>query len=164
MNIALFAVLNPGRSLSHHHDPFALSVRYSLGVATPNDEKCGLVVNGEHYTWRDGDSIIFDETCLHSACNDTDRPRIILMTDIDRPLYLGWLQKLYFYFARFFNSLFYVDNVDSSISGVGNRFSAYVASYKLYTRGLKKRHRTGYQLGKWALNLALVGIVVVWAL
>lgn len=55
MNLALFAVLNSGKSLARHHDPFALSVRYSLGLATPNDDKCGLVVNGEHYTWRDGE-------------------------------------------------------------------------------------------------------------
>jgi beta-hydroxylase len=164
MNLALFAVLNSGKSLARHHDPFALSVRYSLGLATPNDDKCGLVVNGEHYTWRDGDSIIFDQTYLHSAYNHTDQPRIILMTDIDRPLYVDWVQKLYYYFARFFNSLFHVDNVDSSISGVGNRLSAFVVNYKLYMKRLKRRHRTGYMIGKWALHLAPVGLIVLWAL
>lgn len=164
MNLALFAVLNPGKSLSRHHDPFALTVRYSLGLSTPNDKGCGLVVNGEDYTWRDGDSIIFDETYLHSAYNNTDRPRVILMTDIDRPLHIAWVQKLYFYFARFFNSLFYIDNVDSSISGVGNRFSAYVVRYKQYMKGLKTRHRTGYKIGKWTLHLGLVGLIVVWVL
>lgn len=164
MNLALFAVLMPGKKLTRHHDPFAFTLRYSLGLSTPNDPGCGLMVNGEDYVWRDGEGIIFDETYLHAAYNDTDTPRIILMTDIDRPLYIGWLQKLYFYFARFFNSLFYIDNLDPSISGVGNRFSASVVNYKARMKVLKKQRPVGYKIGKWALHLALVGLVVAWAL
>lgn len=161
MNIALFAVLMPGKSLSRHHDPFALSLRYSLGLSTPNSEKCGLLVNGDAYTWRDGDAILFDETYLHSAYNDTETPRIILMTDIDRPLSVKPVQKFYFWFARFFNSLFYIDNLDPSRSGAGNRFTAYVTGYKKRMKGLKAQHPTGYRLGKWALNASLVGLLVI---
>ncbi|HBC17624.1 MAG TPA: aspartyl/asparaginyl beta-hydroxylase domain-containing protein, partial [Alcanivorax sp.] len=62
MNIALFAVLMPGKKLNRHHDPFAYTLRYSMGLSTPNDEGCGLTVNEDDYIWRDGDSIIFDET------------------------------------------------------------------------------------------------------
>ena len=162
MNIALFAVLMPGKSLSKHHDPFALSLRYSLGLSTPNSEKCGLMVDGEPYTWRDGEGVLFDETFLHSAYNDTDKPRIILMTDIDRPLWLPPLQKLYFWFARFFNSLFYIDNLDSSLSGPGNRFAAYVVGYKATMKSLKARQPRAYKVGKWCVNLGLVALVV-WA-
>ena len=164
MNIALFAVLMPGKSLSRHHDPFALSLRYSLGLSTPNSEKCGLMVNGEPYIWRDGDGVLFDETYLHSAYNDTDRPRIILMTDIDRPLWLAPVQKLYFWFARFVNSLFYIDNLDSNLSGAGNRLSAYVVGYKARMKVLKAQRPRAYQAGKWALNVSLVGLIVAWAL
>ncbi len=164
MNLALFAVLMPGKQLSQHHDPFAFTLRYSLGLSTPNSEKCGLLVNGEPYYWKDGDSIIFDETYLHSAYNDSEQPRIILMTDIDRPLRSRLLQKLYFYFARFFNGLFYIDNVDSNISGIGNRLSTHVVRYKAYMKGLKQRHPIGYRIGKWVVHLELVALIVLWAL
>jgi beta-hydroxylase len=164
MNLALFAVLMPGKKLTQHHDPFAFSVRYSLGLSTPNDDRCGLLVNGEPYTWRDGDSIIFDETYLHAAYNDTETPRIILMTDIDRPLRSKIIQKLYFYFARFFNSLFYIDNLDSNLSGIGNKFSSTVVGYKKAMNALKKKNPVGYKIGKWTLHIALVALIVVWVL
>lgn len=164
MNLALFAVLMPGKRLTQHHDPFAFSLRYSLGLSTPNSEKCGLMVNGEHYIWRDGDSVLFDETYIHSAYNDTDIPRVILMTDVDRPMRLAPVQWLYFRFARFFNSLFYIDNVDSNISGVGNKLSGAVVSYKATMKELKKKSPRGYKAGKWALHLGLVALVVSWAL
>ncbi len=164
MNLALFAVLMPGKRLTQHHDPFAFSLRYSLGLSTPNSEQCGLMVNGEHYIWRDGDSVLFDETYIHSAYNDTEIPRVILMTDVDRPMRLAPVQWLYFRFARFFNSLFYIDNVDSNISGVGNRLSSTVVNYKATMKKLKQKSPRGYRVGKWALHLALVGLVVAWAL
>jgi beta-hydroxylase len=130
MNLALFAVLMPGKKLSRHHDPFAFTLRYSLGLSTPNSEGCGLMVNGEPYQWKDGESIIFDETYLHEA----------------------------------YNGLFYIDNVDSSLSGAGNRLSAYVVRYKAYMAGLKYRFPFGYRVGKWSLHLALVLLIVRWAL
>lgn len=164
MNLALFAVLMPGKRLTQHHDPFAFSLRYSLALSTPNDPGCGLMVNGEHYVWQDGEGIVFDETYIHAAYNDTAIPRVILMTDIDRPLRLAWVQKLYFWFGRFFNGLFYVDNLDSSRSGIGNRLSAPLSRYKATMRRLKERNRPAYQAGKWALHLTLLGALAIWAL
>lgn len=160
MNVALFAVLNPGKHLGAHHDPFAFTLRYSLGLSTPNSEDCGLMVNGDPYVWRDGESILFDETYLHSAYNRTETPRIILMTDIDRPLRWSWVERAYTVFGRFFNSLFYTDNLDPSRSGIGNRLSGALKSYKNTMRGLKRRHRSLYVTGKWALHLALLVVVV----
>src|SRR5690606_17793858 len=93
MNLALFAVLMPGKKLGQHHDPFAYTLRYSLGLSTPNSERCGLTIDDKEYVWRDGDGVVFDETYLHAAYNETDRPRVILMTDIDRPMRWRWVQK-----------------------------------------------------------------------
>jgi beta-hydroxylase len=164
MNLALFAVLMPGKKLTQHHDPFAFSLRYSLGLSTPNSERCGLMVNGEHYVWRDGDSLLFDETYIHAAYNDTEIPRLILMTDIDRPMRLKAVQWLYYRFARFFNGLFYIDNLDSNISGVGNRLHDNVVRYKATMKALKKKHPRGYRIGKWALHLGLLGLLIAWGL
>lgn len=164
MNLALFAVLMPGKKLTRHHDPFAFTLRYSLGLSTPNSPGCGLMVNGEQYQWKDGEGIVFDETYLHSAHNDTTQPRIILMTDIDRPLRSRAIQKCYFHFARFFNNLFYIDNLDPSRSGIGNRLSASVVRYKASMKQRKKLSPRGYRAGKWALNLGLVGLIVAIAI
>ena len=129
MNLALFACLNPGKKLNKHHDPFAFTLRYSLGLSTPNSLKCGIAVNGQHHVWKDGEGILFDETFSHYAYNDTDTPRIILMTDIDRPLRLKLLQKFYYYFAYFFNSLFSIDNLDINKTGIGSKLTPYYRKY-----------------------------------
>lgn len=144
MNLALFACLNPGKKINNHHDPFAFTLRYSLGLSTPNSDESGIFVNGEDYKWADGESIIFDETYLHRAYNDSDVPRIILMTDIDRPLRFKLLQKFYYYFGRFFNSLFVVDNLDANITGAGNKFGHYLNIYKKAMKRFKHWNKPVY--------------------
>ncbi|MFX5494559.1 aspartyl/asparaginyl beta-hydroxylase domain-containing protein, partial [Acinetobacter baumannii] len=37
-------------------------------------------------SWRDGEGVIFDETYLHYAENQSDQMRIILFCDVERPL------------------------------------------------------------------------------
>ena len=159
MNIALFAVLMPGKKLNRHHDPFAYTLRYSMGLSTPNDEGCGLTVNEDDYIWRDGDSIIFDETYIHSAWNRTETPRIILMTDVDRPMKWTWVQKVYWYFGWFFNRLFFIDNLDSSHTGVGNKLGKGVLAYKGFLKSVKRKNKTFYVTAKWAVVLAVLGSI-----
>lgn len=83
---AMFAELPPGGKLNAHRDPFAGSLRYHLGLTTPNDDRCHIIVDGESYSWRDGESVVFDETYVHEAYNHTDQNRIILFCDVERPL------------------------------------------------------------------------------
>jgi len=70
---AMFAMLPPGARLVRHRDPYAGSLRYHLGLVTPNDDACYLSVDGGRYSWRDGESVMFDETYLHFAENQTDQ-------------------------------------------------------------------------------------------
>lgn len=159
LNIALFAVLMPGKRLNKHHDPFAYTLRYSMGLSTPNSDKSGLIINGDDYKWKDGDSILFDETYLHSAYNDSDVPRIILMTDVDRPLKSAMLQKVYWYFGRFFNRLFMIDNVDPTHTGLGNRLGKGLTAYKQFLKGIKKKNKPLYLGGKWAVIFGVLYLV-----
>ena len=129
LNLALFAVLMPGKRLNKHHDPFA---------------------------WKDGDSILFDETYQHSAYNDTDTPRIILMTDVDRPLKLKFVQKIYWYFGRFFNRLFMIDNVDPTHTGIGNKLGKGLMAYKNFLKSVKKKNKTFYVVAKTVVILAVL--------
>jgi beta-hydroxylase len=82
---AMFVVLPPGGKIGRHHDPVATSLRYHIGLVTPNSEKCALSLDGRSYPWHDGKELLFDQTFLHSALNDTAQPRVILFCDVDNP-------------------------------------------------------------------------------
>ena len=161
MNMALFACLNPGKKINNHHDPFAFSLRYSLGLSTPNSDESGIIVNGDDYKWADGESIIFDETYFHRAYNDSEKPRIILMTDIDRPLKSSLLQKFYYMFGRFFNGLFAVDNIDASKTGLGNKLGRYLNSYKALLKRFKRWNKPLYVSTKIALLIAVLAYLFI---
>jgi beta-hydroxylase len=82
---AMFVVLPPGGRIGRHHDPLATSLRYHIGLVTPNSEKCALTLDGQSYPWHDGKELLFDQTFLHSALNETDQPRVILFCDVENP-------------------------------------------------------------------------------
>ena len=44
---AMFAILAPHSRLNPHRDPFAGSLRYHLGLVTPNSPHCRLQIDGE---------------------------------------------------------------------------------------------------------------------
>ena len=73
-----------GAKLGRHHDPVASSLRYHLGLLTPNSEQCALTLDGINYAWRDGEELLFDQTYLHSAINRTDIVRVILFCDVEK--------------------------------------------------------------------------------
>jgi beta-hydroxylase len=81
---AMFAVLPPGGRIGRDHDPIATSLRYHLGLLTPNSEKCALTLDGVEYPWRDGEELLFDQTYVHSAVNNTDTLRVILFCDVEK--------------------------------------------------------------------------------
>jgi beta-hydroxylase len=83
---ALFALLPAGGTLMEHRDPYAGSLRYHLGLSTPNSDACWISVDGARYSWRDGEGVLFDETYVHHAANETDADRVILFCDVERPL------------------------------------------------------------------------------
>jgi beta-hydroxylase len=67
VHAAMFAVLAPRSHLVRHRDPFAGSLRYHLGLKTPNADTCRIFVDGQPYTWHDGEGVLFDETYIHRA-------------------------------------------------------------------------------------------------
>lgn len=156
IHAALFALLPPGARLKGHRDPFAGSLRLHLGLVTPNSDRCRIHVDGVPYTWRDGEAVVFDETFIHRAVNETDAPRIILFCDIDRPLHTTPLRALNHLVKRYLVSATAARNLPTEKVGAVNRVSArlYAASDALHR--LKRRNRRVY----YALKLGvLAGIV-----
>lgn len=85
VSVAMFSILMPGSKILPHHGPAKMCLRYHLGLSTPNDPKCSITLNGEKYSWKDGEDVMFDDTLMHEVHNNTDKKRIILFLDVERP-------------------------------------------------------------------------------
>jgi beta-hydroxylase len=158
---AMFASLPPGGRLVRHRDPYAGSLRYHLGLATPNSPDCYLEVDGERYHWRDGETIVFDETFIHHAENKTDQRRVILFCDIERPLRWRPVIALNRWFARVVMTASETQNVEGERIGALNRLFPHVYKLRLGAKALKQRSRRGYYALKWAaIGGLLVAILV----
>ena len=158
---AMFASLPPGARLVRHRDPYAGSLRYHLGLVTPNAPACYIDVDGQRYFWRDGEAVMFDETFIHYAENATEQRRVILFCDIERPLHFApmrWFNRL---FARFVMTASATQNVEGEPVGALNKGFYYFYQVRLATKRLKQRNRTAYYASKWVLIAGLVYLVFV---
>jgi beta-hydroxylase len=155
INAAMFALLPPGSRLGKHRDPFAGSLRYHLGLVTPNSERCRIVVDGQHYHWRDGEAVMFDETFVHWAENQTEQTRLILFCDIERPLNNLFVRALNRSIGRAMIRAAGTQNVDGEYVGVLNKAFGYVYELRLMGKRLKQWHRPLYYTLKWSFFLTL---------
>jgi beta-hydroxylase len=112
---AFFSVLEGDQYITPHWGYWKGFLRYHLGVIIPKnneDEACwlrintsaednakhdlGLIERGEKYYWKEGQGVMFDDTCLHDAKNGSHDVRVILWLDIRRkmPPYLNALNTM----------------------------------------------------------------------
>lgn len=81
-----FSVLRPGASLKYHTGHYNGLIRYHLGLRIPDDDSCALEVEGEARGWADGQSLVFNDGCRHTAWNRGNEVRAILNVGFGRPL------------------------------------------------------------------------------
>ncbi|HWW11280.1 MAG TPA: aspartyl/asparaginyl beta-hydroxylase domain-containing protein [Brevundimonas sp.] len=87
MTTAFFSILEPMKRIPPHRGPYKGVLRYHLGLVVPRAaENAWLDVGGERRHWRAGGSLVFDDSFVHSAGNDTDQIRVVLFVDFVRPL------------------------------------------------------------------------------
>jgi beta-hydroxylase len=158
VNAAMFALLPPGGKLNRHRDPFAGSLRYHLGLVTPNSDKCRIFVDGQPYSWRDGEDLLFDETFIHSAENATDKTRIILFCDVERPLRTRAMQAFNRFISRTVIRAASTQNTETEPVGALNRIYAWFGASSDFLTRLKRRNRTAFR----AVKYALVALVAYW--
>lgn len=151
IHAAMFALLPPGARLGEHRDPFAGSLRYHLGLVTPNSDQCRIWVDGQPYAWRDGEDVLFDETYIHAAENKTDQTRVILFCDVERPLRTPVMRAFNRWFAATIVRASATQNVEGERVGVLNRAFGFGYQIHLAGRRLKSANRTLYYAVKWAL-------------
>lgn len=156
VHAAMFALLPPGARLPSHRDPFAGSLRYHLGLRTPNSEKCHIFVDGELYYWKDGEAVMFDETYIHRAENQTDVQRLILFCDVERPLSNPIVRAINHWIGQPFARAAATQNLPGEKVGVLNRLFEYAYQLRLLAKRLKAWNRTVYYTLKWLLLGGLV--------
>jgi beta-hydroxylase len=158
---AMFAMLPPGSRLVRHRDPYAGSLRYHLGLATPNADGCFIEVDGEQRSWRDGEALMFDETFIHYARNDTDKDRLILFCDVRRPLNNPVAKLVDVMFRQVMMRAAATENVPGEKIGWINRAFGYVYRVRLLGRAFKARSRSAYYAVKFGMIAALLYWFVV---
>lgn len=84
---AMFSILAPGKTTPWHSGGIKGVLRYHLAMIVPDEEKCALQIwrHGERH-WREGESMVFDDTYFHRARNGTDDTRVVLWLDLERPI------------------------------------------------------------------------------
>jgi beta-hydroxylase len=153
---AMFASLPPGATLVRHRDPYAGSLRYHIGLVTPNDPGCFINVDGERYYWKDGEAVMFDETYIHFAANETDQQRIVLFCDVERPVHTKLVQLLNRWFGHYVMSAASSQNVEGEKVGFVNILFKYFYHLRAQAKKLKAKQRNVYYIGKWVLILGIL--------
>ncbi|HEX7348495.1 MAG TPA: lipid A hydroxylase LpxO [Rhodanobacteraceae bacterium] len=158
---AAFTELPPGSVLGKHRDPFAGSLRYHLGLITPNSDQCWIKVDGQPYSWRDGEGVVFDETYIHWVENNTDVDRIILFADLERPMKYRWATALNHAVARTLLRAGSSPNEAGDRTGGVNKIFKYAYAVRAVGKKLKKRNRKLYYATKWTLFAAILAAIFV---
>ena len=81
---AMFSALAPHTEIPPHTGETNARLVVHLPLIVP--EKCVYRVGFEHRTWKEGELLIFDDTIEHTARNDSDALRVVLIFDVWNPL------------------------------------------------------------------------------
>lgn len=155
---AMFAMLPPGAKLVKHRDPYAGSLRYHLGLVTPNSDDCYINVDDEVYSWRDGEAVMFDETYLHYAANRTDSNRIILFLDIKRPVIFAPVDWFNRGFSRVVLAASATKNTDGDKVGGLNRVFGSIQKVRMQGKKLKRFSRPLY----YGVQYVIYALLIYW--
>ena len=161
---AMFAMLPRGGKLGAHRDPFAGSLRYHLGLVTPNSNKCRILVDGVECVWRDGEAFMFDETFIHSAENTTDVDRIILFCDVERPMKFRFMTAINRWVSHHIVKASATQNMEGEHVGMLNKVFGKLYEVHLASHKVKAWNRTVYYALKYSLMVGIVGLIVLSAL
>lgn len=130
-------------------------------LETPESDDCFINIDGVSYGWRNGEGLLFDETYLHFARNDSGQSRLILMCDVDRPMNLvGRIVNLVF---KFLMRLTVVPNMEGDKRGLVNSIFSTLSPVLKRTKTLKATNRKLYLLIKHTTNATLLTLTCAMA-
>lgn len=79
-----FSALAPKTHIPPHHGETNARVSAHLPLIVPED--CRLRVGFEERCWREGETLVFDDTIEHEAFNDSNALRVVMVFDLWNPL------------------------------------------------------------------------------
>ena len=80
----VLSLLKPGAHIPPHYGSVNGRLIVHLPLIVPPD--CGaLCAAGEKRAWEEGRCLIFDDSFVHEAWNDSDQPRVVMLLDIWNP-------------------------------------------------------------------------------
>ena len=83
MVFGVFSVLEPHSTLVPHYGDTNTTLRSMLGLQIPGKlPELGIKVGKEEKGWEEGKIVMFTESHLHTAWNNTDERRILLIFDV----------------------------------------------------------------------------------
>ena len=146
------------------HQPFFRTMLVWSGINNLLVNACFIVVDGERYSWRDGEAVMFDETFIHWADNKTPTTRIILFCDVERPLTSKLMTRVNRYVIENFVKISATQNVEGEPVGGLNRFYGNVihpigSRFNDFFRTLKQRNKPLSVVFKWTLALGLLYLI-----
>jgi beta-hydroxylase len=127
-------------------------------VTPKSPGECRIFVDGEPYTWRDGEDLLFDETFVHYPENTTSDTRIILFCDVERPLHTGFVTALNRLVCRHVVRQTKTQNVDGEPVGVFNKMFAYIYQVRLVGKRIKAWNKRIY----YAVKYSIMGLVLAY--
>lgn len=83
MGEAMFSVLEPGAWIAPHSGGSNVVLTCHLPLIVP--EGCGIRVATETHVWQQGELLVFDDSFLHFAWNNSGDRRVVLLWDIWHP-------------------------------------------------------------------------------
>jgi len=87
MRTAMFSVFQSGKRLPPHRGPYNGVLRLHLGLLVPeHDANLGIRIGSEVRDWSEGSVLIFDDAYEHEAWNETNKARVVLFVDFEKPL------------------------------------------------------------------------------
>jgi aspartyl/asparaginyl beta-hydroxylase (cupin superfamily) len=83
---AFFSILEGGKSIPAHEGPYRGYLRYHLGLVVPAKNPPSIRLKDQLYTWKEGESVLFDDSWEHEVFNTAEEDRVVLIVDVRRPM------------------------------------------------------------------------------
>jgi aspartyl/asparaginyl beta-hydroxylase (cupin superfamily) len=116
---ASFSILDPGKSIPEHEGPYCGYLRYHLGIEVPTDNPPSIRIRDHTHTWKDGESILFDDSWNHEVINNCTERRVVLIVDVLRPMPIAQhlTNRFFAFLTRFFYGRFLVRRLRQRVAG-----------------------------------------------
>ncbi len=102
LNSAFFSILAPGTHIPAHRGVSKGLITCHLGLIVPDDGDVRMRVDNRIVRWREGETLVFDDTYDHEVWNETGGTRVVLLVQFERPLRNPgkWLADFFLGFVR----------------------------------------------------------------